>query len=275
MNDSGWVKTHRALLEWEWYKTPNMVHFFLHCLLRANHEYKSWQGKTIKKGEFISGRKKLSLETGLSEQSIRTCINNLKLTNEITIKTTSKYTVFTIISWEKYQDTNNTNQQTNQQATNSQPASNQQPTTNKNEKNYKNEKNNTNKEKPDFEKLRQEFQYLDSETFRKYFEEHLSQKNVSKSLQAIRARLKTLHDVKIEIAIKALIDAIGSGWAGVFPKSERQQNGSPKSFDRQRHEQYAEIEAELARTLDFAKSVETGGDKKRPILRLYSSGNGN
>jgi hypothetical protein len=108
--------------------------------MKANHAPKKWQGIDILPGQFISGRDVMSAETGIGPQSIRTCIERLKSTNELTSKSTNKYTVFTINSWNKYQTTEPTNHQTNQQLTSNQPATNQQLTTNKNEKNEKNEK---------------------------------------------------------------------------------------------------------------------------------------
>ena len=99
-----------------------MVHLFLYLLLKANHENNIWQGVEIKRGQLITGRKILSKDTGISEQSIRTCMNRLKLTNELTIKTTNKYTIITICNYDSYQTVNNNNnQQINQQSTNNQP----------------------------------------------------------------------------------------------------------------------------------------------------------
>ena len=147
----GWIKLHRNLTNWEWYKTPNMVHFWVHCLIRANHDDGKYQGICVPKGSFISGRLSLSAETGLSERSIRTCIERLKTTNELTSKSSSKYTVFTINSWEIYQTLKQNDQQNDQQATSKRPANDQQTTTNKNEKNKKKEKNNTIPEFPSYE----------------------------------------------------------------------------------------------------------------------------
>lgn len=141
--DNGWIKIHRKLMKWEWYKKSEMVHLFLHFLLLANHEENKWQGKVIKKGQFITGRKQLEKEIGVSEQTIRTCIKRLKSTNEITTKPTNKFTLITIINWGQYQskETKSTSKSTST-LTNNQPTTNQQLTTNKNVKNVKNEKNN-------------------------------------------------------------------------------------------------------------------------------------
>jgi hypothetical protein len=132
---NGWVKIFRSTMDWEWYKTENMVHLFLHLLLSANREDGKWRGISIKRGQFITGRKTLSECTGISEQSIRTCIKRLISTNEITIKPTNKYTIITICKYEDYQFAeNNINQQIPNESTSNQPAINQQSTTNKNSK---------------------------------------------------------------------------------------------------------------------------------------------
>ena len=141
-SDLTWIKIYRSLLEWEWYNNSKMVHLFIHLLLKANHRPGKWQGMEIKRGQLVTGRKKISTETGISEQSVRTCLKRLESTNEITIKSTNKFSIITICNYEHYQQRNiGNNQPTNQQLTNNQPTTNQQLTTNKNIKNIKNEKN--------------------------------------------------------------------------------------------------------------------------------------
>ena len=131
--NNGWLKMHRSLLDWEWYGDTNVTRLFLHLLLKANHKEKSWQGRTIGAGQLITGRKVLSKETGLSEQQIRSSLDKLKSTGEITIESTSRNSLITLVSWDSHQ-------QNNQELTNGQPTDNQQITTNKNVKNEKNEK---------------------------------------------------------------------------------------------------------------------------------------
>jgi hypothetical protein len=128
-NNMGWVKIYRQIENWEWYKTPNMAHLFQHLIMKANHETQNWQGITIERGQLVTGRKALKAQTGLSEQSVRTCLNKLKSTGEITIKTTSRFSVITICNYGTYQDQQPTinqeiNQQSNQQLTNNQPTTN-------------------------------------------------------------------------------------------------------------------------------------------------------
>lgn len=100
----GWICLHRRLLEWEWYSDINATRLFLHCLLKANHKDKKWQGKVIPRGSFITGRNVLADETGLTVQQIRTALDKLKSTNEITIKSTNKNSLVTVVNYGFYQD---------------------------------------------------------------------------------------------------------------------------------------------------------------------------
>ena len=134
----GWIKLHRQFRNWEWYNKSEMVHLFIHCLIKANFENKSWQGENIEIGSFVTSLQKLSIETNISIQSIRTCLKKLEKTNEIIVKSTNKLTKITICKYESYQSENET---TNKQLTNNQQTTNKQLTTTKEYKEKKEEKN--------------------------------------------------------------------------------------------------------------------------------------
>ena len=133
---NGWIKLHRSLLEWEWYDDINVMRVFLHCLLMANHKDKKYRGSVVERGSFLTGRDTLASQTGLTVQQIRTSLNKLKSTNELTIKSSKQGTVIQVVSYDKYQEVTN-------ESTTHQPDSNQIVTTNKKNKNIKNEKKNT------------------------------------------------------------------------------------------------------------------------------------
>jgi len=134
----GWVKLWRKSIDSGLIKNHNVWIFWTYCLMKANHEkdYKQvvgFQEIILHPGQFIFGRKVAAKETGLSEQKIRTCLAFLKKYKNITIKSTNKFSIISIIKWHTYQANNITiNQQSNQHITSRQPASNQQVTTNKN-----------------------------------------------------------------------------------------------------------------------------------------------
>ena len=114
----GWIKLHRQILNWEWYSDTNTFRLFLHLLLTANFKDQKYQGKLIKKGSLLTGRDKLSFETGLSVREVRTCLERLKSTNEIAIKSNSKGTEIQVVNYDKYQI--ETSETTNERPTNDQ-----------------------------------------------------------------------------------------------------------------------------------------------------------
>jgi hypothetical protein len=125
INQHGWIKLHRQILEWEWYSDNNCFRLFLHLLLKANYKEKRFKGIELKVGSIVTSRDLLARETGLSSQQIRTALNKLISTNEITSETSSQGTILQIVSYEKYQVSTS-------EITNEQPTSNQRVTTNKN-----------------------------------------------------------------------------------------------------------------------------------------------
>lgn len=132
MNDDGFIKIHRRMLKWEWFSDVNTTHLFIYLLLVANWEDKKWQGQIIKRGQVVTGLKKLSTSAGLSIQQTRTSLKKLVSTNEITIKSTNKYSVITIEKYGDYQRKNEeSNKQTNNQTTNEQQTNNKRITTTK------------------------------------------------------------------------------------------------------------------------------------------------
>ena len=149
MTDTGWVKIYRSMTDWRWYTNLPVKTLFLHLLLIANHRDQDWDGITVKRGQCITGRKQLATETGLTEQQVRTALHKLTVTQEITTESTNRYTLITLVNYERYQAQDMScppaKQPTNnQQTTNKQPTDNQQITTNKNDKNVKNDKNEKN-----------------------------------------------------------------------------------------------------------------------------------
>lgn len=123
--EGSFIKLFRSMLDWEWYSDINTKTLFLHMLLKANWREKQWQGIIIERGQFISSYPKLSQETGLTIAQVRTALKRLISTGDITHKATSRYGLFTVINYDKYQayDSQNDSQTTvTQQADDSQIA---------------------------------------------------------------------------------------------------------------------------------------------------------
>lgn len=130
-NPQGWIKLHRSILDWEWYDEPNTFRLFLHLLLKANHKPRSYRGVLIQEGQVMTGFSKLSDQTKISLQSVRTCLKRLELTNEITIKSTTQGTIIQLVNYSKYQVSTS-------EVTNEQQTTNKRLTTNKNDNNENN-----------------------------------------------------------------------------------------------------------------------------------------
>ena len=122
-----WIKTYEKLLKWEWYGDPCMVAMWIHLLLTANWCDKRWRGITIKRGQLLTSRTRLSDEVGTSDQQTRTCLERLQSSGEITCEATNKYTIITICKYDTYQSIFLAEQPA-EQPTNNQQNPNKQPT---------------------------------------------------------------------------------------------------------------------------------------------------
>lgn len=99
----GYIKLFRCMSDWEWYKDLATKTLFLHCLLRANWKDDRFMGAEIKRGSFVSSRKNLAEESGLSEYQVRRALKNLEKSNEIITKTSSRFTVITVVKYDDFQ----------------------------------------------------------------------------------------------------------------------------------------------------------------------------
>lgn len=103
MIEKGFVKIERKITKWRWYQDTATFKLFIHLILTANYEDRDFENITVKRGQRVASIRTLAAESGLTERNVRTAINHLKVTQEVTQSTTSKYSVFTIVNYEKYQ----------------------------------------------------------------------------------------------------------------------------------------------------------------------------
>ena len=235
----GFIKVYRSFMGWEWYDDSNTKDLFLHCLLRANYEDAKWHGIIIPRGSFLTSVKTLEIELNKSTQNIKTALKHLKSTKEITIKSTSHYSIITVNNYDFYNPSNkqdneqitNEEQTNNEDATNAQQGSNNPLTTNKNNKKEKNNKNNKNtfKAKSFFQKLFEDgSEFQQYESFKNIFERWLDYKTTIKKQYKTENGLTNaflglikLSNNNLESAIQLVEYAINKEWAGIYelPKS--------------------------------------------------------
>lgn len=234
----GHIKIHRRMLEWEWYSNLNTCRVFLHMLLKANWKDGRFQGQLIERGSFVTSLTKLSDETSLTVNEVRGALKNLKSTGEITSTAHSKYSVFTVVNYNLYQDINkqNHNQITNSsQADHNQITNTSQPinkllTTIEEKKEEKEGKKARREEKsikgvyvPD-EKLNEAI--LDFIKHRKAIKKPMT----DRAIELLIKRLDNMasdHDEQIEL----LEHAILKGWQTPYPikDNERRTDNEPRS----------------------------------------------
>ena len=122
----GYIKLYRRFKENVFYKNSEAVHLWLHLLFSASFEDNIFYYKNTKierkKGQLITGRKKLSQETGIGESTIFRLLKLFESEHQIEQQKTNKYTIITIISYDKY----NGNEQQNEQQMNNKRTTNEQ-----------------------------------------------------------------------------------------------------------------------------------------------------
>ena len=125
----GYIKLWRKVLDGDMLKNHKLFIFWAWCLLKASYkQYKitvGFQEIELLPGQFIFGLKAASRETQLSIQNIRYCLRSLQGTQNLTIKTTNKFSILTIANWDLYQGNGiEINNQNNKQVTNKRQTSN-------------------------------------------------------------------------------------------------------------------------------------------------------
>ena len=134
-----YIKLDRKITEWEWFTDGNTLKLWIYLLVHAQYHDGNYKGIEIKRGQLVTGRKKLANELDMTESQIRNSLSKLITTNEITIKATNRFSLITIVKYGFYQgDDDDSNQQNNQQ--NSQQIANKPPTNRHNTRNKESKK---------------------------------------------------------------------------------------------------------------------------------------
>ena len=102
MDVKGYITLSRKILDWRWFKKPKTAHIFIYLLLAANFENHDFEDTIIKRGQYACTQERLSAETGLSLKEVRTALDNLKKTGDITIDTSRGYSLITVVEYERF-----------------------------------------------------------------------------------------------------------------------------------------------------------------------------
>ena len=99
----GYIKLHRSILNWEWYKDANTKNIFIHLLINACYDNCRFMGNSVSRGEYITSLARISNDLNIPVRQVRTSLNRLKKTGEIDTQTTNKYTKITMCNYDSYQ----------------------------------------------------------------------------------------------------------------------------------------------------------------------------
>ena len=99
--NGGHISIHRKLMDTFFYRDSTHLHLWLHLLLKAN-----WKdnevllgGKKIivKRGQFLTSRNKLSIETGIQESKVERILKTFKSEQQIEQQHTFRSRLITVV----------------------------------------------------------------------------------------------------------------------------------------------------------------------------------
>lgn len=103
----GFALLHRKIMDVPFYKDAEAAHLWVHLLLRANHEqtlvYTDVGDVICERGEFITGRNTLAMETGLTADRVKSLLRKFQSLGMITTKSNNRFTVLKVVKYDEYQ----------------------------------------------------------------------------------------------------------------------------------------------------------------------------
>lgn len=201
------IKLYKKMLKWEWYDDPNTKILFIHCLLRANWQETRWHGQVLKPGQFITSLESLAKETKLTINQVRTALEHLKTTGEITSSSQARYRIITVVKWNEYQADHKLNHKL---GTSKPQADHKLTTTDKEYKEY-------------IKEYKEVKKYYDDESLDSAFSDYVDMRKQIKKPMTDRAitlaknKLDDLSGGDSSMAIEILNQSVLNGWQGLFP----------------------------------------------------------
>jgi len=138
-----YIKLDRNIMNWRWLSDPNTLAVWIYLLVNANNEARDHREFTVERGEIDCTISQISEKMGLSMRNVRTALEHLTKTGEITKKRqTNKCTTYKIEGFERYQaKPTNDRQTTDKPSTSDRQATDKRPTISKEEQEGKKERN--------------------------------------------------------------------------------------------------------------------------------------
>lgn len=106
----GWIKLHRKIKYSPVFKDSALLHIWIYCLTEASHRgHKTLFGRRevyLQSGQFITGRQRAAMETGLTENQVRAGLKALQNLDMVKITTNQGLpgSIITVNNWQLYQE---------------------------------------------------------------------------------------------------------------------------------------------------------------------------
>lgn len=108
---SGWIRLHRKIIESAAFADANLLKVWMWCLCKAAHKQnhftmKTGRGNTIvsvEPGQFVFGKQAAAKELKMPTSSVRRRMKTLVELGNISLESSSHFTIVTINAWRKYQ----------------------------------------------------------------------------------------------------------------------------------------------------------------------------
>lgn len=104
MNENGFVKLFRKLVDWKYAQFPNAVALWVHILIRANWKDGYFMGVPIPRGSFATSLQRLADETGMNVSTVRRWLKKFEDDKQIERIVTQRCTIIKVSNYRDYQD---------------------------------------------------------------------------------------------------------------------------------------------------------------------------
>jgi hypothetical protein len=128
---NGWIKLHRSITDSAVFEDAEVLKLWIWILCNAAHSDHDtlFYGSvvTVKEGQIVTGRKKISQQIQMPEARVYRALNILKQLGNIDINSNNKFSVITVAKWAFFQSENqkvNSKPTANLQQTHSKPTAN-------------------------------------------------------------------------------------------------------------------------------------------------------
>ena len=105
-SDSAYIYLRKKILDWQWYSDTPTRSVFIHCLLRASWKETEFKGVKFGRGQLIDSNETIAKDLGLSIQNVKTAINHLKDSGDLTSLKIGRTRIITVVKYDLYQQTN-------------------------------------------------------------------------------------------------------------------------------------------------------------------------